>query len=135
MSCVFCIRGTFDPDRFLAESKLEADRIWHQGEEVFKGRVAKDSGFSVLVSAADMDDLEGQLRDAIAFLLKNEAELQRLRRLAGVSGATLDFGIAQRDLYARFIPLPPELVQLAGACGLGIELSLYAVSEANHEES
>jgi hypothetical protein len=42
----------------------------------------------------------------------------------------LDFACWQQDAYAQFRYFPPGLVAKAGALGIGIELSLYARSEA-----
>ena len=63
------------------------------------------------------------------------AELARLRQEPGVEGMTLDFGIEWRDVAAQFDHLPPTLVRLAGALGLGLEISHYPVEEEAEDGS
>jgi hypothetical protein len=65
------------------------------------------------------------VQDAISFLTVNNHEVARLRSFPGIEHVYLDFGIARRDVLLQCDYLPPELVQLAGALGLGIELSQY----------
>jgi hypothetical protein len=124
------VRGDFDPQTFLAASPWTADAVWTHGERHLK-RVMKDSGFSILVSAAEFDDFAGQIRDAVAFFQNHAAELNRLRTLPDGTHRSLNFGLAQRDRYAWSVELPAELVEVVGPHRVGIELSLYAISDAD----
>jgi hypothetical protein len=128
MSCVFRVSGNFDPDDFLASSRLRPESRWNRGEQNTIGRPNKNSGFNVLVSKGEFDDFSKQVRDAIRFLKRYQDELHRLLAFSGVAGAALDFGVAQRDQPAWFLTFPPELVELAGKSRVGLEVSLYAVS-------
>jgi hypothetical protein len=49
----------------------------------------------------------------------------------GVAGVVLDFGVAWRDVAARSNQFPADLVRLAGACGIALELSHYPFSARN----
>lgn len=80
--------------------------------------------------------MQSQVRDAIAFLRMNRDEIQRAVEFAGVDDARLDFGVFCRmsnDMVAHFDYFPPELLRLAGELELGIEISLYSVSDEDAE--
>jgi len=76
------------------------------------------------VSQCDFDDFPGQLRDALAFLSTNEADVTLLMDSAEAAGI-LDFAVEFRHEGFQFRTFPPTLVRQAGAVGLGLELSLY----------
>lgn len=76
------------------------------------------------VSQCDFDDFPGQLRDALAFMSANEADVTLLMGSAEATGV-LDFAVEFRDEGFQFQTFPPTLVRQAGAMGLGLELSLY----------
>jgi hypothetical protein len=126
--CVLHVRGEdFDADAFLAGSTLRPYRVHHRGEPSRSGSYPH-SGFSLVVSDAD-GDLKAEIADAIHFLSAHEAELLRLKEFADVSDLRLDFGLYRREVVAQFDYLPPQLLALAGRCGIGIELSQYATSD------
>jgi hypothetical protein len=129
MSCVLRVSGEFLPQQFLAESPWAADSVWHRGEQRGHGPAASESGFTVVVSDAGFEELATQVQDAAAFLRRHGSEFARLGATAGVS-ASLDFGVAQRIHPAWSLSLSAEFIELAGRCGVGVELSLYAVSGA-----
>jgi hypothetical protein len=90
----------------------------------------------VPVSDAPGTDVQSQVRDAIAFLRMNRDEIRRAVEFAGVDDARLDFGRFCRlsnDVVAQFDYFPPELLRLTGELGLGIEVSLYLVSDEDPE--
>lgn len=76
------------------------------------------------VSQCDFDDFPGQLSDAHVFLSANAADLTLLMGSAEAAGV-LDFAVEFRDEGFQFRIFPPTVVRLAGAMGLGLELSLY----------
>ena len=76
------------------------------------------------VSQCDFDDFPGQLRDALAFLSANAADVTFLMGSAEAAGV-LDFAVEFRDEGFQFRTFPPTLVRQAGAMGLSLELSLY----------
>ncbi|WP_210420384.1 hypothetical protein [Aquisphaera giovannonii] len=81
------------------------------------------------VSDRRWDDLPGQIEDAIEFLQRHRNDLERLRAAPGVVDIRLDFPyelrIDEDNVWAQFDYLPPKLLALAGALGIGIEMSLY----------
>jgi hypothetical protein len=123
--CVLHVRGEdFDVDAFLADSGLRPYRVHHRGEPSRSGSYPH-GGFSLVVSDVN-GDLNAEIADATTFLSAHEAELLRLHGFSGVSDMRLDFGYYRRDVAGQFEYLPPQLLALAGRCGIGIELSLYA---------
>jgi hypothetical protein len=76
------------------------------------------------VSQCDFDDFPGQLRDALAFLSANAADVTLLMGTAEAAGV-LDFAVECRDEGFQFRTFPSTLVRQSGAMGLGLELSLY----------
>lgn len=111
-------------DDFLAGSSLLPYRIHHRGDISRCSQQFPHSGLSLDVSSAD-GDFNAEVQDAIGFLSKYEAELQRLHDFPGVTDMRLDFGYYRRDVVAQFDYLPPELLARVGKLGFGIELSLY----------
>jgi hypothetical protein len=67
--------------------------------------------------------------DAVAFLSEHDAEVRRLVSFPGVTSVVLDFGLAWRDVAAQSDQFPADLVRLAGACGIALELSHYPVCD------
>jgi hypothetical protein len=83
------------------------------------------------VSRAGFRDLAAQIEDAIAFLQRHKDDVARLMDLPSAQG-WLDFGIADRNHPAQSNVFPAELVCLAGKAGIGLEMSMYWVEDANH---
>jgi hypothetical protein len=136
MSTVLRAYGdNFDVDAFLADCTLPVCAVKRRGEPLLPtsqpdGRRHERSGVHVSVSDADFGAFPQQVAEAIKFL-RSEAEcIRRLCEFPGVEDVTLDFGIARRIVMAQVDYLPPDLLRLAGAFGLGIELSQYSVSDA-----
>ena len=118
-------------DRFLEESSLKPYDVYHKGELRLETsqQLHDSSGFKVEVSAAEFEDFEKQVADAISFLKQNRQELERLRGFPGVEGASLDFGLYKRDVFCQRDTLPSELLYLAGGIGLDIDLSQFPAVE------
>jgi hypothetical protein len=133
MSAILRASGSeFDVDAFVAGSSLEVVTVYRRGEAARtapNGRKLDRSGLNVEVSDAGFNDFDEQLRDAVEFLTRHEAEVRRLVAFPGVEGVVLDFGVAWRDVAAQFERFPAELVRLAGACGIALELSHYPIRE------
>jgi hypothetical protein len=131
MSSVIRVYGKhFNVDAFVANCTLPVCTVKRRGEPVFpasqpNGRRHEQSGVHVLASEADFADFQAQVDEVITFLRVNELELRRLRTFAGVETATLDFGIERRDVAVQCDRLPAELLRLAGAIDVDIELSQY----------
>lgn len=105
-------------DRLLAGFTLEPASVFRRG-----------AGANFEVSAADF--VEGQIGDASSFLARHAAELSALSEVDGLESLTLDFAIAiGRDSAATFARFPPELLSAISRLGITLELSIYAVDEA-----
>ena len=93
------------------------------------GKCFQVSGFVVDVTRDRGAGLVDQAPAAIAFLKEHEEALARLHSAPGVEDMRLDFPVDQRidpqHVMIQFDYFPPELVALAGALGLGLEISLY----------
>lgn len=124
----------FDVDAFIADCSWNIAKVFHRGEALLprtqpNGRKHEESGLNVVVSEAGFHDFAEQLEDAVEFLTENAPEVGRLVAFPGVTGVVLDFGIAWRDVVAQSDQFPAELVRLAGASGIALELSHYPVSD------
>lgn len=130
--CVLHASGEqFAVDTFLAESSLAPYRVYHRGEPIRSvtrpGRHHEESGLSLLASSAD-GDLEAEGADVLQYLRTHASELARLAQFPGVTDIRLDFAYYRRKTFLQCDYLPPELIFLAGALRIGIELSLYPTS-------
>ena len=68
------------------------------------------------------------MRDACDFLERHTEGLRKLRATGVVQDMRLDFPVHLRigeKVVAQFEFFPAELVEKAGALGLGLELSIY----------
>jgi hypothetical protein len=135
MSCVLHISGVkFDVDSFVVKSKVRPYKVFYKGEARFKtkpdGAKSARSGLAIELSKADMDDVKGQIKDAIRFLTRSRAKLGFIPKTNGIQHAILDFGIDRKiDRDEHLMEshlLPSKLLQLAGEFGLSIQLSFYA---------
>jgi len=123
----------FEVDAFLADADLVAEATFHQGEPQLAGvpgsapHVA--SGFSVRVSAADVDDLPGQIADALVFLNEHEDELRRLGSFAGLEEVFLEFAVRHRSDAVQSDIFPAELLWRAGALDIDLVVTRYAMPE------
>jgi hypothetical protein len=134
VTCVLRAIGTlFDVDAFLAASALETDPAFHRGEVQLAGLSggAKHaaSGFNACVSVAGVDDLAGQIRDAVQFLNVHESELRRLGSSPGVEEVCLDFAVRRREGAVQSEIFPAELLWLAGALDIDLIVTHYAVAD------
>jgi hypothetical protein len=140
VSCVLRAAGpAFDVDAFLRDSSLKVDAVYRRGESRTSGktggRVAVNSGFNACASDAGINDLGGQVREAVEFLQRHEAELRRLRAFPGADLVALDFGIQWRDVAAQSDTFPAALLRLAGNLDIGLTVSHYPVSGDEEQAS
>src|SRR5947209_15235081 len=94
--CVLRVTGRkFDPEKYLASSKLAPYSVFRAGEPRFasnpKGKIHEVSGFKVDVSRRPWDSLADQVLNAIAFLKRHKQPLARLRSIPEVEDVRLDF--------------------------------------------
>jgi Domain of unknown function (DUF4279) len=128
--CVFRASGDeFKPHEFLASSLFNACNVFRKGEPRGKTSIWNSSGFTVEVSAASGNELRKQVQDAVEFLVTNREEIVRLKDCTGLSDIRLDFGINRKNGFLQCSYLPPQLLELAGALKVGIELSIYGEDE------
>jgi hypothetical protein len=128
MPCVLRIGGAeLDPEAFTVTVALSVYRVDRKGQP----RALRSQGpfersmVHVDVSTAGFDDLAGQVADAMKFLTEHADAVRAALSLPGVDRAVLDFGVAGLDGGVRSHLLPAELVAIAGALGLGLEISTY----------
>ncbi len=57
-------------------------------------------------------------------------EIARLIRFEGLEHVQLDFGVNRKNGFLQSNYLPPEFLTLAGALGLGVEISIYGEDES-----
>lgn len=136
-----CILGVKLPDgaRALADRlSVKPYRMSERGDPVFRtGKVYEHARLSFDVSDADFDQLQQQFADAVAFLSAHEADI---RTLAEAGEVVLDFGYEPRSApsgAAAVIQserLPQDLVRLAAALDVMIELTLYLPGDEEFEE-
>jgi hypothetical protein len=131
MPCIIAAGGRdFDVDAFLVECTMPVTTTARRGRPRFPNSKS-DSGLheyssiQISISDADFDNFDLQVAHAIAFLVANVAQLERLCRFPNLEEARLDFGIYKGHATVHCDYLPPELVRAAGAIGLGIEISHY----------
>ena len=126
----------FDVDAFVAACDWHIAKVFRRGEPLLPatrpdGRKHGQSGLNVVVSEAGFHQFAEQVRDAVEFLADGGDEVRRLVNFPGVAGVVLDFGIARRDVVAQSDQFPADLVRLAGACGIALELSHYPVGDGD----
>ncbi len=126
--CVFVASGlNFDVDRYLAGSPLKAMTVFRKGDIPPKNnperKARPDSGFVVLISGDQQLDLNQQLKEALAFLNRHEAELKAVRG-PGVDNMLLDLGVQAGDKVQQAQYLPPELIAGLGRLGMGLIFSV-----------
>ena len=90
-------------------------------------RSCATSGISFCVSDARFEAFERQKADAIAFLAKHAAALAKLSDLPGLEHASIDFGIAMRNVVAQSDGFDSELIRLLAPLRLELVLSQYPV--------
>jgi hypothetical protein len=131
--CVLRAYGAnFDVEGYLASSPFLPGAIFHRGQPRTPGstRVSNASGFNMVVSDARGDCVPVQIRDAASFIATHRTELARLVAWPGVEGVTLDFGwgFPVERVVGQYNYFPPGLLACCGSLGVGIEVSVYAVS-------
>jgi hypothetical protein len=118
---------SFDVDRYLAGSPFKAMAVFRKGDVPPKNNPERkprpDSGFVVLISGDQELGLSQQLKEALAFLDRHEAELRAVRKV-GVDNMLLDLSIQVADKMQQAEYLPPELIIALGRLGMGLIFSV-----------
>ena len=63
------------------------------------------------------------------FLRTHKEEVARLMRFEGLAGVQLDFGVNRKNGFLQSSYLPLELLGLAGALGVGVEIFVLGGDE------
>jgi hypothetical protein len=88
----------------------------------------RGSSFNVVVSEIDGSNFPGQIVEALDFLEARSSVIAALLCQPGAQGS-LDFGLWKTDGPSHSVRIPAKLLQAAGALGLEVEVSLYAVDD------
>ena len=136
--CVLRAYGeAFDVDRFLSSSPFQPCAISRRGRPRTpkSSRPSATSGFNLDVGTCEDQLLSVQVSVAAEFVASNRLELQRLVSWPGVQTVTLDFGwdFPIERVAGQYGYFPPALLADCGAIGIGIEVSVYAVSDESSE--
>ena len=133
MGCLLHFIGRdADVDQLVKLSPVEPCTIFKRGERRStrpNSRPSVTSGINLEVSEADFEQFDEQLADAIRFLRLHLPVLKQLRNITGVESASLDFGIAMRNVIAQSDSFPAELLALLGQFDCGLNLSQFPVGK------
>jgi hypothetical protein len=136
--CVLRVFGVnFDVDGCLASSPFEPCAVFRRGQPRVQGlaRTSESSGFNLDISANSGGKLSVQVQEAAIFVASQRLELGRVVAWPGVESVTLDFGwdFPLERVAGQYNYFPPALLADCGALGIGIEVSVYAVSGENEK--
>jgi hypothetical protein len=138
-SVLFHASGKDFDIRSLDDTGLNPYRVYQVGERARSGRrgfIYEDSGFSIDLGPDDKEDLNTQIEAASAFLGMHGSTISQL---AGLDEMRFDFGYIPRkgkdglQIMVQCDYFPAEFLRECGNLGIGIELSLYLVSEPGEE--
>jgi hypothetical protein len=134
VGCVLKVAGRdFDVDAYLRRGALVPTAVYRRGESRFptlpRARKTLESGFSIVVSQKSSARFADQVEEAVSFLGRHRQAVRALRRQKGVDGATLNFGLERQEVPPEGHVFPEDLVRVAGALGLALEVSFYPPSD------
>ena len=120
----------FDVDEFIKNSNLTIHKISRAGSPARptidpNGRKLKRSGLTVIVSNADFETFELQLKESFYFIRDNIDELRRLAQFPGVQSFVIDFGANIYPPGYSSFRFPYPLLCMAGEVKVDLELSVY----------
>jgi hypothetical protein len=84
----------------------------------------RGDALNISISDRDGDEFDGQVADAIEYLKVHEDAIRVLLSQTGMR-ANLDFGVWNKEQWSQSCYFPVELVKLAGALSLGLEITTY----------
>jgi hypothetical protein len=128
-----------DVDALVSGCTLPVFSVRRRGEPVISSSDRPLSGrykwseVYILVSAAGLGRFPSQVEEATEFLRAEVEQVRRLCTFPGVEGVALGFECERRDDALQIDRLPSDLVRLAGALGLEIELSHWRISHDERE--
>ena len=115
-----------------ARSPVEPTVAFRKGEPRSSrpnARPCATSGISICISEGDFEDFERQKADAVAFLSQHHSALAKLRALPGLEHASIDFGIAMRNVISQSDAFEAALIDLIASLRLELVLSQYPVGK------
>jgi hypothetical protein len=117
---------TFDVDRFLDDSTIKPDLVFHRGEpkKRLKGKNWMCNGFGIEIGGA-FGRLDPQTTEVIKFFGEHRQELARLSHFAGVSDMRLIFSYCPGSCANVTEYFSPAVLGSLGSIGVGIELDIY----------
>ena len=126
MPCILHARGKeFCVDEFLKETDFKPERVHRRGEFIRRtGRTYEDSGFILVVSEADSQNLSRQIEEAFGYLRCHAESFRKLSKRPDIEAKRLDFLCELRDVPLQSEFFPADFLALAGTLGIGVELSL-----------
>src|SRR4051812_45164752 len=126
--CAFVASGLeFRMDEYLKGSPFKPYSMFRRGEVPRKESTPRpDTGFALLVSQDEEQDLTNQSRDAMLFLVEHEKELERLRK-CGADILLFDFGVAAVRQLQQSVYLPPELIVGMGRFQMAMMFSVVDI--------
>jgi hypothetical protein len=91
-----------------------------------------------VLSEADGDRVPAQIDDALAYLSANAMHLEPILAHKSVESRYIDFAwwfpVGVDGPAAQYCRFPVKLLALCSRLGLGLEVSVYAAAEEEHEE-
>ena len=92
-----------------------------------RGENRTQTSANIEVSSAGLNDLPGQIVDALVFLSTYGSKIESCRR-SGIQEVVLDFGVEWKSgMASQTHTLPADLVSLAATLRAAIQVSHYAV--------
>ena len=131
MSCILTILGkTLDVDKFVETTGIVGFKKKYKGDiiSIRRNKRLEYSYASIVTSEADLGDIDLQVKETEAFLIKNRNRLKCIATTEGVDFAIVNFGsysnINDKNSAQSFF-FPTSLILLCGKLKLGLELSIY----------
>ena len=129
MTCVLHFLGDeADVDELRRLSPIEPCALFRKGQPSSNrpnARLSQTSGLSLIVSEASFDEIEQQQGEALSFLRANQAKLEAMRMVSGVEVASIDFGIAMRNVVVQSDWFEPDLLLAIASLQARLVLSQY----------
>jgi hypothetical protein len=144
MSCILRVSGSeLVPSDLLRGSPLTIDRQWNKGDPrrprgPAAAKLQEYGGFTIVLSEADGDRVPEQIDGALVYLSANATHLEPILAHQSVESRYIDFAwwfpVDADGPAAQFRRFPVELLALCSRLRLGLEVSVYATAEEEHEE-
>lgn len=132
MSCILTVLGkTLNVDEFVDRTGILGFNRKYKDDiiSVSRNKKLEYSYASIVISEADFNELNLQIKETEDWLLENMNNLKCIATTKGVDFATINFGsnsnLNDQNLTQAFY-FPPSLLMLCGELKLGLELTVYS---------